>query len=299
MIASMHASDQGFLGRYPAWLPRRNWVDRQPSGSLASELGYRVAITAALARLARSRTGPTRRLRSALRRVAANRFTDPERVALDEIERQRRSLRASGATRRLDELGVVDFAGAVDVMSIPPVLGRLLFALVRELRPARCLELGTAFGISGAYQGAALKLNGQGSLVTADVNAKWAAIARELFAALELDNVTSIVGDPERVLEAAVAGLDRIDLAFVDSDHSAETTIASFRRLEPLLAPGGVLVFDDVRFDAAMRSAWTSVAKDPAVAAAIPLARLGLAVHAGTSARPARTRTRDGSGRAP
>ena len=31
---------------------------------------------------------------------------------------------------------------------------------VRELSPSACLELGAGFGISAAYQGAALELNG-------------------------------------------------------------------------------------------------------------------------------------------
>ena len=38
--------------------------------------------------------------------------------------------------------------------------------IVRELSPRACLELGAGYGISAAYQGAALELNGSGTLTT-------------------------------------------------------------------------------------------------------------------------------------
>jgi len=43
--------------------------------------------------------------------------------------------------------------------STPPGKSLLYFKIIREMKPAVCLELGTGLGISAAYQAAALKLN--------------------------------------------------------------------------------------------------------------------------------------------
>ena len=43
---------------------------------------------------------------------------------------------------------------------------RLLFHLVRETKPTRCVELGTSLGISASYTAGALQLEGAGTLVT-------------------------------------------------------------------------------------------------------------------------------------
>ena len=68
-----------------------------------------------------------------------------ERAWIERIEARRAELAASEVSQ---------FA---QWASIAPVWGRLLMRTVRELQPRTCLELGAGFGISAAYQGAALK----------------------------------------------------------------------------------------------------------------------------------------------
>lgn len=62
-------------------------------------------------------------------------------------------------------------------MSLPPPWCLLLMQLVRELAPRFCVELGTAFGISTAYQATAPELNGSGKLATFEGSAAWGELA--------------------------------------------------------------------------------------------------------------------------
>jgi predicted O-methyltransferase YrrM len=73
--------------------------------------------------------------------------------------------------------------------SKPPDAALFLFALVRRSRPDRVLELGTNLGISAAYLGAALRLNGGGSLVTIDASKERMRVARDVLAGLGLEGV--------------------------------------------------------------------------------------------------------------
>jgi predicted O-methyltransferase YrrM len=53
---------------------------------------------------------------------------------------------------------------------IEAVSGELLFQIVRQLKPAKILELGTSFGASTIYMAAALQANQEGSIVTVEVS---------------------------------------------------------------------------------------------------------------------------------
>ena len=67
--------------------------------------------------------------------------------------------------------------------AVPPHEGRLLYHLIRQFRPTRCLELGTSLGLSTAYIAAALTMaGGTGRLVTLEGGA---ALTRQAEAHLE------------------------------------------------------------------------------------------------------------------
>ena len=59
--------------------------------------------------------------------------------------------------------------------------GELIFKIIRDFKPEKCLELGTSLGISGAYQISALKLNGFGELITIEGSPHLAEIAGNNF----------------------------------------------------------------------------------------------------------------------
>jgi hypothetical protein len=90
---------------------------------------------------------------------------------------------------------VTEALGSINrIASKPPYWCRLLFHLIRGWRPSTCIEMGTAVGISAAYQAAALKLNGSGRLTTLEGAEGLAAVARRNFRNLGLDTVEVRIG---------------------------------------------------------------------------------------------------------
>jgi predicted O-methyltransferase YrrM len=162
--------------------------------------------------------------------------------------------------------------------SIPPIWGHTLFRLVRAVRPAACLELGTGLGLSGAYQAAALELNGHGKLTTVDVN-KASDIAGRGFAQLGLEGrIRREKGWIDELLPALLDDLPRLDYAFLDAEHSYAATTRHFDAVLPRLAPGAVVVLDDIHQTEEMRRAWSEIIRGNRVAHAIPLRRIGVLV---------------------
>lgn len=154
-------------------------------------------------------------------------------------------------------------------------LGRLYTALVARRRPRAIVEFGTAFGVSGMYWLAGLELAGAGHLYTFEPNAIWADIAQEnLRSVSERFTLTRGIFE-EKAAEVLAPG--SVDIAFVDAIHTSEFVFAQYRVLGPLMAPGGLVFFDDIRFSDDMRSAWDTLAAAPeAVAAATLHGRVGV-----------------------
>jgi predicted O-methyltransferase YrrM len=164
-----------------------------------------------------------------------------------------------------------------DAFSIPARWGMFLMKLIRELCPRTCLELGTALGISTAYQAAALELNGRGTLTTLEGAHAWAAVATQGLDALGLDGRTEVtVGPIDQTLEAVVERIAPIDYAYLDADHSERATVGHFEVVLPHLAPGAVVVLDDISFTAEMWQAWNTIAGNDRVAVRLAIDRMGV-----------------------
>lgn len=209
----------------------------------------------------------SRAVKGALRDTALGRFPAEERAWFDRIEAGARRIAAG-----------LEIPAAVRWMSMPPVWGRFLTRLVRRLEPGLALELGTGFGLSTAYQAAALELNGRGSVVSFDVE-DMIAIATPALSEIGLDSrVELVAGRIEETLPGRLRGIDPIDFALVDHDHTAAGTVAAFDVLLPHLCPGAAVAFDDIRWTEEMRRAWAAVEARPELERTIGLRRIGIAV---------------------
>ncbi|MEV6522281.1 class I SAM-dependent methyltransferase [Longispora sp. NPDC051575] len=123
--------------------------------------------------------------------------------------------------------------------------GRLLYNLVRATRPATVVEFGTSFGISTLYLAAAVRDNGTGRILSTELSASKAAAARRTFTETGLDDlVTVLVGDARHTLAAHSGPVD-----FVLLDGWKDLCLPVLRLLEPHLAPGTLVVADDIDLD--------------------------------------------------
>jgi predicted O-methyltransferase YrrM len=126
-------------------------------------------------------------------------------------------------------------------LPITPEAGRLLYALVRASRPTTVVEFGMSLGISAIHLAAAVRDNGEGRVVTTELNEKKVAIASRNFADAGLDDVITVLhGDALETL-AAVDG----PVQFVLLDGWKELYLQVLQLLEPRLAPGALVVADN------------------------------------------------------
>ena len=162
--------------------------------------------------------------------------------------------------------------------SRPPDSARFLFALMRLARPARAIELGTLVGISAAYHGAALQLNGSGRLVTIELSGGRAAIAREVLDRLSLAEIVDLrQGFFHDVAPDALRG--GVGYAFVDGHHEEQPTLDYLEMIEPHLVPPGVVVFDDVTWSEGMERAWDRLRGDARVVGYREAFGMGICVY--------------------
>jgi predicted O-methyltransferase YrrM len=136
-------------------------------------------------------------------------------------------------------------AAAEIYMPVSAAGGRLLYALVRAVKPAAVVEFGTSFGISTLHLAAAVRDNGTGRVITTELSAAKARAARETFAATGLDDVITLLeGDARETL----AGLD-VSPGLVLLDGWKDLCLPVLHLLEPRLAPGTLVVADDTGLD--------------------------------------------------
>jgi len=117
-----------------------------------------------------------------------------------------------------------------------------LAELVRQRKPKKIVECGTAIGYSGLWMARELKRLGGGKLITIEISDTRAKRAKDNFRAAGLqDYVEVIVGDAR---EAAKAVKGPVDFALIDCGYS--NYLPCLNALEPKFSPRAVLVADNV-----------------------------------------------------
>ena len=126
-------------------------------------------------------------------------------------------------------------------MPVTPEAGRLLYALVRAIRPETVVEFGMSLGLSGIHLASAVRDNGTGRVVTTELSSAKVAAAKRNFADAGLDDVITVLeGDALQTL----TGLDG-PVGFVLLDGWKELYLPVLRLLEPRLSTGALVVADN------------------------------------------------------
>lgn len=259
-----------------------------PPDSPVVTVAHRALMAAGALRIAGSDEPGARAVARALRAGAAGRMPTDEGDWIARVEARRGEIPFELAAAGDEPAAAADparrLADAWETCrwtSIPPLWGRFLTRLVRELAPSSCLELGTGLGLSAAYQGAALELNGHGQLITLDAH-EAARIAERGVAELGLEHRVRLeFGLIDETLDALLERVGPVDYALLDADHSEEATVRHFDAVLPHLADGAVVALDDITQTDGMKRAWRTVAGRARVAAAVGLRRIGVIVLSG------------------
>lgn len=233
-----------------------------------------------LAREVRSAgTPPAERLATGLEAVAARRPGADATRWFERIEAERARLLADD--RHLDPTKGQDHSNVALVTrraSVSLDHAWTLWQLTRSTGARRVLEMGTCVGVSGSYLAAAAGDGAHGgTLRTLEGREDRAAVARETFARLGLDDVEVVVGTFRRTL-ATVLEDAPFDLAFVDGHHDGDATLGYVDQIRAASVPGAILVLDDIRWSDSMTAAWHEVRQRLTASATADLGRVGVVV---------------------
>ena len=160
---------------------------------------------------------------------------------------------------------------------------QMLYRLVNWLGASRSLEfgglhvleLGTSLGVTTAYLAA---VDSRNRVVTCEGCAEVAAVAMRNWDRLGLKNVECRVGElTSDSLQQVVDSLQgKIDVAFVDANHTYAGTREYFNVLAGKVHDKSVIVVDDIHYNAEMEQAWKEICADERVTSTIDLYQMGM-----------------------
>jgi predicted O-methyltransferase YrrM len=147
----------------------------------------------------------------------------------------------------------------------PPLGGRLLYGVVRTVRPRTVVEIGTAHGYGTYYIASALAANGAGHLRTLERRRVAVELAKEAVGRLRVaERVTVVEGDFRDTLPRALDRPD-VDLVFNDGDKSVDLTSSQFEQALAAIPGPGFLFFDDIDFNREIRALFAGFVAHPRV----------------------------------
>ena len=228
----------------------------------------------------------TDRILRAVQRTLRGDLEPEERAWIGRLAELRRRLRRSREPAVLagTDPASVQTVGQRYLFSKSTIGSLLLFHLVREFRPSRCLELGTNLGVSAAYQAAALAVNGGGELHTIEGSHTLAELSRAHLAPLQLP-VEVHAGLFADVLPGLLPRTAPLDYVFIDGHHDGPATVGYFAQIHPSLSPGALVVFDDIAWSSGMAEAWRTIQADPRVRVAVSFGLMGACIVGGEGER--------------
>ena len=151
-------------------------------------------------------------------------------------------------------------AGLLDdaFMPVAPEVGRLLYILVRTLRPTIAVEFGTSFGLSTIHIAAALRDNGVGRLIGTELNPNKASLAAEHIRQAGFGDLVEVrQGDAFETLS------DVTEIDFLMLDGWKALYLPLLKKLELALNSGSLIVADDLKIMPEMLEPYVTYVRNP------------------------------------
>lgn len=181
-----------------------------------------------------------------------------ERISF--IELGAGSKKLSGNTRPIAQIAKTSLS--------PIKTCRILFNAVKFYKCQNILELGSSLGISTAYLAA---VDTDNTVISLEGNPASADIARHNAKQLKLNNIEVITGSFEETLRPTLNRMNKVDMAYLDGNHSYDATIDYFDKILPYLHEKSVLVLDDIYWSDGMLNAWKKLQEHPSVTYSIDI----------------------------
>ena len=155
-------------------------------------------------------------------------------------------------------------------------IGQTLFRIVHflgqhEKHPLEILELGTSLGVTTAYLAS---VDSRNRVLTLEGSREVLRVAQGNWRALKLENIEWQEGNIDDTLY--IYAREKLDVVFVDANHTYEATKRYVEYLLPRLTEKGVLIIDDIHYSPEMERAWNELKQDERVTTSIDLFHAGL-----------------------
>lgn len=154
-----------------------------------------------------------------------------------------------------------------------PALAQLIHRLAKFSDPKSVIELGTCLGITSAYLSTAAP---DASVITIEGCPQTAAVAKQNFEDLKLNNIRLEVGNFDHILPGILAEQQQLDFVYIDGNHRKDATLNYFNWCLPKVHENTMLIFDDIYWSAGMKEAWSAIKAHPQVTVTIDLFWIGL-----------------------
>ncbi len=145
------------------------------------------------------------------------------------------------------------------------------------------IELGTSLGLTTAYLASSHKEN---RVITYEGSNEIADIAQQNWKQLGLQNIELVrgnidsalpqLGDVLRAEENTLYKCARVDLAYIDANHTHEATMRYFRQILPYLHEKSIVVLDDIHHSEGMEAAWREIQSLPEVTTTMDCYHIGI-----------------------
>jgi len=154
-----------------------------------------------------------------------------------------------------------------------PALAQLIHRLAKFSNPKSVIELGTCLGITSAYLSTAAP---EALVITIEGCPQTAAVAKQNFEDLKLNNIRLEVGNFDHILPGILAEQEQLDFVYIDGNHRKDATLNYFNWCLPKVHENTMLIFDDIYWSAGMKEAWSAIKAHPQVTVTIDLFWIGL-----------------------
>jgi len=154
-----------------------------------------------------------------------------------------------------------------------PKYSQLLFRLVNYFQPPTIIELGTSLGISAAYMASA---NKNAKVITMEGSPEIAAIAKNNFDLLSLNNIELTNGNFDNTLSTVLNKVETVDFIFFDGNHQYQPTINYFTQCLNKTNNNSVFIFDDIYWSDEMNKAWQEIKNHTKTKVTIDLFQMGI-----------------------
>ncbi len=150
---------------------------------------------------------------------------------------------------------------------------QILSNIVDEFKHKSILELGTSLGISTLYLGLDKP---ETKTYTLEGSKSIAKIAQDNFKDINFSNYELILGNFDNTLPKLVERLKKVDLAFIDGNHTKNATIKYYEWIKTKCTYQSVIVFDDIYWSREMQDAWQYIITKNEISASLDFYAFGI-----------------------